>query len=107
MSLTSGRKTSGWALAVMSIQTFTASGRDEARERRLARDPLDVALEPEREHEQPPELARAVGAPRDVVVDHPLDRLRVEVALPAQRGRGERLAGEGLELAAQPGRGGD
>ncbi len=45
--------------------------------------------------------------PLDVPVEHARHRLGSQVALPAQRLRRERLAGERLELAAQPRRGGD
>ena len=66
-----------------------------------------MSLVPEREREQAPELAREVLPSRDVRVDQTLDRLRTEEPLALERGRRERLAGEALEVAAQPGCGRD
>ncbi len=66
-----------------------------------------MSLVPEREREQPPELAAQVLAARDVVVDQPGHGLGPEVALAPQRLGRERLAREGLEVAAQPCRGRD
>src|SRR5439155_6251640 len=75
---TSGRKTSGCALAVMSIQTRTTPNvpveggplRDDVLEGGVARDALDVPLVPERQREQPPQLTRQVVPSAHVVVDH-------------------------------------
>ena len=78
-------------LAVMSIQTFTpASGSVHGG---AAGGALDVALVPEREREQPPELPAQVLAAGDVLVEQPRDRRRVEEALAPQR------AGESVSRA--------
>src|SRR5205809_1144319 len=121
----SGRKTSTCALAVMSIHTFMpapapaeptppllaglrrayARSREQrlhpprAQERRLL---LDVALVPEREREQAPELAAPVLRAGDVLVEQPGHRRRLEEALRAQGVRRQRRARERLELAAEP-----
>jgi hypothetical protein len=58
------------------------SGRAARRLAQRARLSLDVPLVPEREREQPPELAREVLLAAHVPVDHPLHGLRVEEALP-------------------------
>src|SRR5207248_6867787 len=66
-----------------------------------------VALVPERERQQPPQLPAPILRASDVLVEQPRHGPRLEEALRAQcRGR-EGCAGEGLELAAQPGRGGN
>src|SRR5262245_56340204 len=67
--------------------------------------PLDVPFVPEREREQPPQLPAQVLAARDVVVDEAPDGVRPEEALPGQPFGRERLAGERLEVAPQPGGG--
>ena len=87
------------------LQAPTASATRSFAQR--ARRSLDVRLVPEREREQAPELARQVRAARDVVVEHAPDGGRLEVALPPERLVREDVARERLELAAQPGRGGD
>ena len=100
--LTSGRNTSGCALAVMSIQTFIATA---SLERRVAADALDVVLVPEREARAAPRAgARGPGAPGDVLVEQPRHRRRLQVALPAERLGRQRLAGERLAArrAARP-----
>src|SRR5438132_5197052 len=67
--------------------------------RRLA---LDVALVPEREREQPPQLPAEIIAAGDVVVDHPPHRSRVEEPLPPQGVGRQGVPRERLELTAQP-----
>src|SRR5512146_2323678 len=61
-----------------------------------------MVLVPEREGEQPPQLARQVLFPGDVGVEQARDRLRPEKALPAHRLRRKRLARERLEVAPEP-----
>src|SRR5207248_9229571 len=68
---------------------------------------LDVPLVPEREGEQPPQLTAPVPPTRDVLVDQPRDRLRLEEALAVQVLGRQRGARERLQLAAQPGGGRD
>src|SRR4051794_17429735 len=82
----------------------SASGGDRVCERGIPGDALDVALVPERQREEAPELPRQIGAPGDVLVEHAPNGGRLQQALAAQRLGGKRLAGERLELAAQPGR---
>src|SRR5712691_1168878 len=126
----SGRNTSTCALAVMSIQTLMpapapakptppllaglrrayARSNDQRfhscrpERRRLL---LDVALVPQREGEQAPELPAPVLHACDVLVEQTRHRLRLEEPLRAQRRGRERRAGERLELPAQPGCGWD
>src|SRR5512133_618664 len=66
-----------------------------------------MALVPKREREQAPELATAILAAGDVVVEEPRDHFRVEVALTLKRLAREGLSGERLELTAEPGGCGD
>src|SRR5439155_14330788 len=67
----------------------------------------DVALVPERECEQAPELAREVFLARHVPVEQAADGLRAEEALsPNGLGR-QRLPRERLQLSPQPGGGRD
>src|SRR6266511_5714947 len=61
-----------------------------------------MALVPEREREQSPELAAPVLPARDVLVEEASHRLVAEEAMPAQHVCGERVAREGLELAREP-----
>ena len=65
---------------------------------------LDVALVPEREREQAPELAREVLAAGDVIVEHARDGRRLQEALAAEHVGRERLARERLAArrAARP-----
>src|SRR3954470_583057 len=100
---TSGRNTSGCALAVKSTQTLIRrrSG-DDARQRDVARDALDVVLVPERERQQSPQLAREILAAGDVIVEHARDRFGAEEALTPERVARQGLARERLEVAAQP-----
>src|SRR5512133_3613072 len=88
-------------------RTPVARSVDERLQARLAqglRLALDVPLVPEREREQPPELARQVLPAGHMAVDQPLDGLGPEETLAAECLLAQRLAGERLELAAQPGR---
>src|SRR6266511_1248896 len=66
--------------------------------------PLDVRFVPEREGEQAPELAAQVLAAGDVVFEHACDGVGPEVTLPLEPLAPDRLAGERLQLAAEPGR---
>src|SRR5438045_1065323 len=91
------RPRTGRALAARR-QTSSAERLQAARAERN-RLPLDVALVPEREREQPPQLPREVLAPGDVVVEQARHDTGIEVALAAQGVRGKRLAGERLERA--------
>src|SRR5439155_7434559 len=68
---------------------------------------LDVVFVPEREREQTPQLPAQVLSPLHVVVEQARDGVRPEEPLPPQPFRRQRLACERLQLAAQPGRGGN
>src|SRR6185503_187531 len=68
---------------------------------------LDLALVPEGEGEQPPELARQVFFARNVAVDQRRHRSGPEEPLAPERVGAQRLAGKRLELASQPRRRGD
>ena len=61
-----------------------------------------MPLVPERESEQSPELAAAILASLDMVVDQPRDDGRLEVTLTTQGVRRQCLARKWFELAAQP-----
>src|SRR5215471_2657641 len=63
---------------------------------------LDMPLVPEREGEQPPELAAPVLPAGSVLVDEARYWLGLEEALALQVLRRQRLARERLEVAAQP-----
>src|SRR3954464_13288334 len=63
-------------------------------------------VEPQREAQQPPQLARVVLVAGDVLVDQPRDRRGLEVALAAQPVGAQDLAGERLARPAAPGGGG-
>src|SRR5947209_17305221 len=65
---------------------------------------IDV-IHPQREGHEAPQLAAVILAPRDVIVEQPAHRAWFEVALGPGPGRGEEVAGQGLQLAAQPGGG--
>src|SRR2546430_9630493 len=69
--------------------------------------PDTVALEPQREGEQAPELAAEIVPARDVRVDQRGHRRRIEESLPVECLRREDLARERLEIAPQPGGGRD
>src|ERR671937_710532 len=92
----SGLVTSAWP---QEREVSSRDGLGDARRPRLA---LDVALVPEREGEQAPELARKVLAAGDVRVDQRVHRLGAEEALAAQRVGRQRVVRERLELPAQP-----
>src|SRR5436190_6428837 len=95
-----------WPRVLKSAPSSGASSaRDRVYERGVPGDALDVALIPERQREEAPELPREIGAAGDVVVEHAPNGGSLQQALAAQRLRRERLARERLELAAQPGRG--
>jgi len=64
-----------------------------------------MALVPERESEETPQLAAPVLGAGDVLVEQACHRLRLEKPLGAQRSGRQGRAGERLELAAQPGGG--
>ncbi len=66
-----------------------------------------MVLVPEREREQPPELAREIRPAVDVVVEQARHGLRAEEALAVDRVGVQRRSGERLQLAAEPGGGGD
>src|SRR5207237_1168777 len=80
---------------------------DDLGQARLAERPrrlLDVALVPEGEGEEAPELPASILPSGDVLVDEPRDHLRREEPVPPQRVGRQRVPSERLELSAQPGR---
>src|SRR5581483_723947 len=81
--------------------------RVHARRAQTGRLLLDVALVPEREREQAPQLPAVVLAARDVGVDQSAHDLRPEKALPCERVCRQSLPCEGRELPAEPCRGRD
>src|SRR5262249_60223256 len=68
---------------------------------------LHVALVPEREREQSPQLTAQILPAGDMLVEQRLHHSRLEESLPPKSLFGQRLACERLELAAQPRRGWD
>ena len=75
--------------------------------RRAAPCPDTVAIVPERERQQAPDLAAVVLAALDVGVEQGANRVGPEPPLPLDCGRRKHVPRERLEVAAQPGRGGD
>src|SRR3954470_4059845 len=78
------------AVGMAPLRLGGGAGRRRGPDRRLAVEPV----EPEREAHQPPQLARVVLAAGHVLVDQPLDRSRLEVALAAQAIGAQHLAAE-------------
>src|SRR4029077_14296292 len=69
--------------------------------------PLEVAVVPQLEREKRPELLAIVAASVEVIVDQPLDRARVEEALPRDPIRRQHRQHLLLERATKPVRDGD
>src|SRR6266545_7785877 len=89
--------------AQRACPVFQAEARRTSAWRRGGASPsLDVALVPEREREQSPELAAPVLPARDVLVEEESHGLVAEEAVSAQHICGERVARERLELAGEP-----
>src|SRR5829696_6238290 len=68
---------------------------------------VGIAIEPEGEGHQPPDLTAQVLLTGAVAVDQRGDRRRVEAALAGERRRRQHLAGIALQRAPEPGPEGD